>query len=148
MADFAFCSEGCYEDCHKLLVNFEKNYEESKSLTFETFAEEWRKMHFELIFSGRQENCEQINFTRQLIDIAKSFIFIPGGKTPICTGALYLCYGLFYKQECNAQVLIPPTPLSVPQVKSAFTKIQELKHQEKIINCFVSLRVLHRKVCL
>lgn len=108
MADFVFCSEGCYEDCFKLLSSFEKRINQAdvlKNLGFETFSEEWRKMHFELVFSGRQDGCEMINFSRQIIDIAKSFLFIPAGKLAIRVGALYLCYGLFYKQECNAQVI-------------------------------------------
>lgn len=108
MADFVFCSEGCYEDCFKLLANFESNFNQAdviRSLSFEAFAEEWRKIHFELVFSGRQDGCEMVNFSRQIIDIAKSFLFIPSGQLPVRIGALYLCYGLFYKQECNAQVL-------------------------------------------
>ena len=100
MADHVYCSEGCYEDCLNLLANFEKK----GTLSFEAFAEEWRKMHFDLVFSGRQDGCELVNFTRQIIDIAKSFIFTSTNKSAIQIGAIYLCYGLFYKQQCNAQV--------------------------------------------
>ena len=109
-----------FKDCNKLLTNYEKNATEGK-WEFSEFANEWREMRFELIFSGRQHLAELPNFCRSLFHIAKKFIFHPSSGQTKRMGALFLCYGLYEKQPLKMKMKLR---LTLDELKMLWSLVQ------------------------
>lgn len=84
--------EGVQEDCEILLLQYDK----TKSLRFSDFIKVWQEMKFSLIFSQRSLS-ELDLFIPELFMIIKKY-FIRAVSFTLKVGALYLLYGLYYKQ--------------------------------------------------
>jgi len=89
---------GCVTDCKRLISNFVRSTD-STSFYFIDFAKEWRKLHFELIFCGREKSVELPEFTRELFTIVKKMLLLDTATLPEKIGALFLMYSLYYKQQ-------------------------------------------------
>jgi len=98
MSEELVVTGGCFTDCRRLINNFVKSSDPT-AFYFIDFAKEWRKLHFDLIFSGRDKTVELPEFTRELFTIVKKMLLLKTASLPEKIGALFLMYSLYYKQE-------------------------------------------------
>jgi len=98
MSEDLVVTGGCFTDCKRLINNFVKSSDQT-AFYFIDFAKEWRKLHFDLIYSGRDKNVELPEFARELFTIVKKMFLLKTATLPEKIGALFLMYSLYYKQE-------------------------------------------------
>ena len=127
---------GIYEDCEKLLSNYEANATSGK-WEFSEFAREWQAMHFELIFSGRQHMAELPDFCRTLFVVAKSFIFKNWSSTTRQVGALFLCYGLYEKQPLKMKLR-----LTLDELKSVWALVSQVQQGGSLDPSYIFCKLL------
>ena len=110
---------GSQFDCEALLNNFVA----SDGGSFAEFASEYKRMHFSMIFAGREPGTELGEFTRELLHIAKSFLF-SAKELKKKVGCIYLLYSLYYKQSVGAKIRFTNSELV-----SLFASLQEMKRE-------------------
>ncbi|KAK3910056.1 Gamma-tubulin complex component 3 [Frankliniella fusca] len=100
-----FIAEGVYTDCENIL----KEYLLLKTSTFEDFARIWKEKKFTDIYTGKESFAELLEFSEEVLAIAKSFILPPHSQIKRI-GALYLMYGLYTQQPLSGAVKYRVTP--------------------------------------
>ncbi|KAJ8917231.1 hypothetical protein NQ315_002248 [Exocentrus adspersus] len=122
-------------DCEEFLDDFEK----LKSLRYQDFARVWQMKNFTFVFSGQnyavllREMCENYFY------IVKKFLMSPRNVfTQI--GALYMLYGLYYKQPLKSWVKIR---LTLDEFKHITRLMEEIQRQGQYepVYIFAKMRV-------
>lgn len=87
---------GFIEDCEQLIVRFDR----ADDIRFQTFCEIWKEMKFSLIFTGRPNFLELLEFCEEALNICKQFLLLPP-RFKERIGGLYLLYGMYYKMPID-----------------------------------------------
>lgn len=100
-----FIAEGVYTDCESIL----KEFLLLQTSTFEDFGKIWKEKKFTEIYTGKDTFAELLEFSEEVLTIAKSFILPPHSQIKRI-GALYLMYGLYTQQPLRGSVKYRVTP--------------------------------------
>ncbi|CAL7933367.1 unnamed protein product [Xylocopa violacea] len=87
---------GFKEDCEQLIARFEQ----ANDIRFETFCDIWKTMKFSLIFTGRPNFLELLEFCEEALNVCKQFLLLPP-RFKERIGGLYLLYGIYYKMPID-----------------------------------------------
>ncbi|XP_069954271.1 uncharacterized protein [Cherax quadricarinatus] len=87
-----YIASGYLQDLTHLLQCFE----EIQSWRYKDFAMCWQKKKFSLIYRGRQNFKELLEFSEEVALLTKRFL-LPPHSLKLRIGALYTIYGLYYK---------------------------------------------------
>ncbi|XP_046388013.1 snRNA-activating protein complex subunit 1-like [Ischnura elegans] len=97
----SYIAAGVRTDCENLMTAFmTKN-----SLRFDDFCAVWQDMRFPSIYCGRKTFSELVEFTEEVLQIAKTFM-LPPHPFQVRAGGIYLTAGLYYKQPTSGLVKI------------------------------------------
>ncbi|KAL0267162.1 UNVERIFIED_CONTAM: hypothetical protein PYX00_009510 [Menopon gallinae] len=125
--------KGVRLDVRTLLTNFEK----TESVRFSDFCEEWKKMKFSFIFCARKTVVELLEFTEELLYIVKGYLE-PPWSFHIRVGALYILYGLYFKQPIKEAVKIRFTLNEWKHLCDLIKQCKEAKHLDA---CFIHYKL-------
>ncbi|XP_071439714.1 snRNA-activating protein complex subunit 1 [Hetaerina americana] len=121
----SYIAAGVRADCEKLLSEFiAKN-----SLRFDDFVEVWQKMSFSLIYCGRKTFSELVEFTEEVLQITKTFMF-PPHSLQMRAGGVYLSAGLYYKQPTSGLVKIRITYEDLEHLNPFLEQLREEGHYD------------------
>ncbi|KOX79544.1 snRNA-activating protein complex subunit 1 [Melipona quadrifasciata] len=87
---------GFKEDCEQLIARFER----ADNIRFDTFCEIWKTMKFSLVFAGRPNLLELLEFCEEALHICKQFVLLPP-RFKERIGGLYLLYGIYFKMPVD-----------------------------------------------
>ncbi|KAG8225057.1 hypothetical protein J437_LFUL000035 [Ladona fulva] len=126
-AENTYIAAGVQTDCETLL----KKFLSKNSLRFNDFIEVWQSMSFSLIYSGRETFSELVEFTEEVLQIAKSFMFLPN-TFQMRAGGVYLAAGLYYKQPTSGLVKIRLIEKDMDELKTFIHKLHQEGHYDVI----------------
>ncbi|XP_044763723.1 snRNA-activating protein complex subunit 1-like [Coccinella septempunctata] len=114
-------------DVESLLTEFEK----SKSLEFQVFSNVWKKMMFSYVFSEQQYYTFVKNFMENAFLVIKKFIMFPRNiYTEV--GALYLLYGMYFKQTVKEWIKIRVTLEEYEKIQDLIERLKSLYELEPL----------------
>ncbi|KAL1488221.1 hypothetical protein ABEB36_015177 [Hypothenemus hampei] len=115
-----------YFGLKKDIDNFLQQYEQKQSFDYSIFASLWQENHFTLIFSNTK--CVKLlkTFCEIAFNLVKQYV-ISHSSLYTQTGALYLLYGLYYKQPIKDFVKVRFTMNEYESLKTFLNKITEKK---------------------
>ncbi|XP_064087505.1 uncharacterized protein LOC135202180 [Macrobrachium nipponense] len=87
-----YIAQGYLFDISNLIENFVKK----DGWRFKDFASCWQELKFSLVYRGRQNFKELLEFSEEVAFLTKRFI-MPPHSTKSRIGSLYALYGLYYK---------------------------------------------------
>lgn len=123
------------EDCEQFLLEFEK----LKSFKFQDFSEIWKEMGFTYVYGDFRYLCLIRILMENFFLIIKKFIMYPKNIfTQI--GAIYLLYGLYYKQPIKNWISIRLTLEEYDCISKILLEMMKRKEMEPLF-IFMKLKV-------
>ncbi|CAH1789037.1 unnamed protein product [Owenia fusiformis] len=102
-------------------------FTETNSLRYEEFAKIWRDRNMPTIYMGRQKQNELREMTEEVFRIAISYI-LPPFEIQVKVGALYMMYGLYFKQLTTPRVRFRVTVDNWRKIKEFHLEVQSQQH--------------------
>ncbi|XP_054708121.1 uncharacterized protein LOC129217806 [Uloborus diversus] len=127
---------GFVQDAVKLV----KAFAEEKNFDLNAFSVVWKKLNFSMIFLGRRNEKELLEYTRQIFRITLELFFENTENIYEHVGYLYLLFGLF-----RYQLPIIKPPIKVRVTLEHFDRIEKLRNdaeQNRNIHILFAIRYL------
>ncbi|GLH04972.1 snRNA-activating protein complex subunit 1 [Gryllus bimaculatus] len=121
----SYLAIGARTDCHHIVEKFAR----LNTLRYHDFAEIWRQLKFPYIYFGHHCLEELIEFTEEVLRIAKEK-WLKSEALNEQTGGLYTLYGLYLKQPTDGLVKVRITPKDYELVEKFHEQIKVGGHHD------------------